>query len=85
MCIRDRANPSSASSIPGNLFIFGGCTGTTSGIGCSSYSSSCLLYTSDAADERSRVDLGGGRIIKKKHIVILEWIGDTTNKSKMTQ
>ena len=26
----------------------------------------CLLYTSDAADERSRVDLGGRRIIKKK-------------------
>ena len=26
---------------------------------------SCLLYTSDAADERSSVDLGGRRIIKK--------------------
>ena len=26
----------------------------------------CLLYTSDAADERSRVDLGGRRNIKKK-------------------
>ena len=26
----------------------------------------CLLYTSDAADERSSVDLGGSRIIKKK-------------------
>ena len=25
----------------------------------------CLLYTSDAADERRRVDLGGRRIIKK--------------------
>ena len=31
----------------------------------SSYS--CLLYTSDAADERSSVDLGGRRIIKKKN------------------
>ena len=29
---------------------------------------SCLLYTSDAADERSSVDLGGRRIIKKKNI-----------------
>ena len=29
-------------------------------------SDSCLLYTSDAADERSSVDLGGRRIIKKK-------------------
>ena len=26
----------------------------------------CLLYTSDAADERSSVDLGGRRIIKNK-------------------
>ena len=31
-----------------------------------SYTYSCLLYTSDAADERSSVDLGGRRIIKKK-------------------
>ena len=32
----------------------------------------CLLYTSDAADERSSVDLGGRRIIKKtknKHTI----------------
>ena len=29
-------------------------------------SSDCLLYTSDAADEQSSVDLGGRRIIKKK-------------------
>src|SRR5665254_16470 len=28
--------------------------------------SSCLLYTSDAADDLTRVDLGGRRIIKKK-------------------
>ena len=27
---------------------------------------SCLLYTSDAADERSSVDIGGGGIIEKK-------------------
>ena len=26
----------------------------------------CLLYTSDAAEQRSSVDLGGSRIIKKK-------------------
>ena len=32
----------------------------------SSLSKVCLLYTSDAADERSSVDLGGRRIIKKK-------------------
>ena len=27
----------------------------------------CLLYTSDAADERSRVDPGGRRLLKKQH------------------
>ena len=32
----------------------------------------CLLYTSDAADERSSVDLGGRRIIKKKKTV--KWV-----------
>ena len=26
----------------------------------------CLLYTSDAADERSSVDLGGRRLLNKK-------------------
>ena len=31
----------------------------------------CLLYTSDAADERSSVDLGGRRIIKKKKRIIM--------------
>ena len=30
---------------------------------------SCLLYTSDAADEEDSVDLGGRRIIKKNHSV----------------
>ena len=32
----------------------------------SGLAATCLLYTSDAADERSSVDLGGRRIIKKK-------------------
>ena len=32
---------------------------------------SCLLYTSDAADERSSVDLGGRRIINKKNLSTL--------------
>ena len=31
----------------------------------------CLLYTSDAADERSSVDLGGRRIIKKKKYLVV--------------
>ena len=35
-------------------------------LGAGAFLWSCLLYTSDAADERSSVDLGGRRIIKKK-------------------
>ena len=38
----------------------------TSGQPYSNRGQVCLLYTSDAADERSSVDLGGRRIIKKK-------------------
>ena len=34
---------------------------------CGTLAAACLLYTSDAADERSSVDLGGRRIIKKKN------------------
>ena len=36
------------------------------GLSLSDLINDCLLYTSDAADERSSVDLGGRRIIKKK-------------------
>ena len=35
--------------------------------GAMAFGKICLLYTSDAADERSSVDLGGRRIIKKKN------------------
>ena len=38
----------------------------TSGSSLVATTCTCLLYTSDAADERSSVDLGGRRIIKKK-------------------
>ena len=40
----------------------------------------CLLYTSDAADERSSVDLGGRRIIKKKNSVEAEGACHHTRK-----
>ena len=44
----------------------------------------CLLYTSDAADERSSVDLGGRRIIKKKNTKSLRgsWAIITHTKKK---
>ena len=37
---------------------------------------SCLLYTSDAADDSLRVDLGGRRIIKKKFFQAEDGIRD---------
>ena len=44
----------------------------------------CLLYTSDAADERSSVDLGGRRIIKKKNSInILSATRDDSKKIRI--
>ena len=72
MCIRDRANPPTIvtggegvriTDIDGHQVVdaVGGLWNV------------CLLYTSDAADERSSVDLGGRRIIKKKKETRLMW------------
>ena len=47
----------------------------------SSTEDACLLYTSDAADERSSVDLGGRRIIKKKKQA-KEWNHDAMKQTK---
>ena len=65
MCIRDRvcaflltANSSQLQQLPG--------LATALGMSLLPEVIACLLYTSDAADERSSVDLGGRRIIKKK-------------------
>ena len=38
----------------------------------------CLLYTSDAADDLTRVDLGGRRIIKKMYYINI-WINKIQN------
>src|SRR5678816_1879471 len=50
MCIRDRCYTHHLVKHPPGHYLW----------------NTCLLYTSDAADERSSVDLGGRRIIKKK-------------------
>ena len=67
MCIRDRLN----SEIDSKLEIKNNGKRSLSANGSFNPSTKaldyiCLLYTSDAADERSSVDLGGRRIIKKK-------------------
>ena len=65
MCIRDRGCAGLARDQfkrgrgPGRLLVTGGVHGGDE-------EGTCLLYTSDAADERSSVDLGGRRLIKKK-------------------
>ena len=65
MCIRDRNKTSNI-----NQFFMEIIPETQGGMFLSATFSkrpnTCLLYTSDAADERSSVDLGGRRIIKKK-------------------
>ena len=45
----------------------------------------CLLYTSDAADERSSVDLGGRRIIKKKKSRMTGLVQDALGKQPNTK
>ena len=57
------------------LFVFGGSRGARAInralMGVLPDLLACLLYTSDAADERPRVDLGGRRTIKHKNTAIL--------------
>mgnify|MGYP003381702482 CR=1 FL=1 len=66
MCIRDRASSvqEAITGTPSPVFPAGIRKVPPGGSGNSV--KACLLYTSDAADERSSVDLGGRRIIKKK-------------------
>ena len=52
--------------VPAAKIITGACQFAVENSFAFSLTLCCLLYTSDAADERSSVDLGGRRIIKKK-------------------
>ena len=66
MCIRDRHNAFAAQNGGScDKSEKAGATQMVNQIG-KDQPGDCLLYTSDAADERSRGDLGGRRIIKKK-------------------
>ena len=65
MCIRDRRCRGAGQHVgaPGQADAPAGRPGDDVGLEGPQI---CLLYTSDAADERSSVDLGGRRVIKKK-------------------
>ena len=65
MCIRDRYK-SDGNILAKNYSVLGEKTNAETFYLYGTKFTSCLLYTSDAADERSSVDLGGRRIIKKK-------------------
>ena len=66
MCIRDRAFYNNAEGVTKLTTETGaGQWGSALAFATAQYGI-CLLYTSDAADERSSVDLGGRRILKKK-------------------
>ena len=64
MCIRDRSYSVVFSRESASRIFLAVCR-SNSAPWISSERKVCLLYTSDAADERSSVDLGGRRIIKK--------------------
>ena len=68
MCIRDRLRPAAVVALLRDIGPVGIKLGQLLATRSDLFSRSwiCLLYTSDAADERSSVDLGGRRIIKKK-------------------
>ena len=68
MCIRDRLSPVLPGLPAAGFSAIGLSAGADSGSCAASLPSSgtCLLYTSDAADDLPCVDLGGCRIIKKK-------------------
>ena len=73
MCIRDRPEPERDRDgavrrcrLPG--VVLGAAAATFRGL-----FHLCLLYTSDAADERSSVDLGGRRIIKQTIYTLIYW------------
>ena len=65
MCIRDSDRPVSGAGPPGRAEYPGVVAYPGVGDRGDLPDHFCLLYTSDAADERSSVDLGGRRIIKK--------------------
>ena len=67
MCIRDRAGPVTRESAQETKAPDAPSDMIERPVALPGTAQSCLLYTSDAADERSSVDLGGRRILTKKN------------------
>ena len=67
MCIRDSPSPAAGQVLVKMAAVSVNPIDTYIRGGAKYWELPCLLYTSDAADERSSVDLGGRRIIKKKN------------------
>ena len=81
MCIRDRRH-ARAARIHSAAVVGIGCLSSYGRALCYNRVRLCLLYTSDAADERSSVDLGGRRIIKKKKKYMREIEGGSTSQRR---
>ena len=67
MCIRDSGCKAAESLSEVSFFVSACVSVVRVRPGATQLTRICLLYTSDAADERSSVDLGGRRIIKKNN------------------
>ena len=67
MCIRDRGYLNNFLGSPGIITLTVDHNAARGHVDIAGVAAPCLLYTSDAADERSSVDLGGRRILKKKN------------------
>ena len=83
MCIRDRDEVHKIQGQPPRHLIAIGVGFRKVVPGLQEQHGDCLLYTSDAADERSSVDLGGRRIIKKK--TQLRICGSVSDNKKNTK
>ena len=66
MCIRDRSGKEPDGSVAVDEAVAHGAALHAGNLIAKSQGKTCLLYTSDAADDLPSVDPGGRRIIKKK-------------------
>ena len=81
MCIRDRRDSAQCSARCASAAYRYGAPQSGKSDACA-WRRACLLYTSDAADERSSVDLGGRRIIKKKKEVDMTRLTGRSNRQE---